>query len=180
MEKMTNERSRHLPVIRDEKLVGVVSIGDMVKHQLGECQYEHKAMQEYIATGWMTSKIWAEEARSCYLPSGLNWGKTDHIAVDAEDALIAALKVKTEHPEAVITYVRQQNRRGDARHPSHALVENAHWRNRNSASHFGDSQQHITRLGVSLKFDALTSSGRAPHTVYVAVWRSSTYSKELK
>jgi hypothetical protein len=53
-------------------------------------------------------------------------GKTDHIAVDAEDALIAALKVKTEHPEAVITYVRQQNRRGDARHPSHALVENTH------------------------------------------------------
>jgi CBS domain-containing protein len=51
MEKMTNERSRHLPVIRDEKLVGVVSIGDMVKHQLAECQYEHKAMREYIATG---------------------------------------------------------------------------------------------------------------------------------
>ncbi|HXN87906.1 MAG TPA: hypothetical protein VN890_00875 [Methylocella sp.] len=53
-------------------------------------------------------------------------GKTDHIAVDAEDALIAALKVKTEHPEAIITYVRQQNRRGDARHPSHALAENTH------------------------------------------------------
>ena len=53
-------------------------------------------------------------------------GKTDHIAVDAEDALIAALKVKTEHPEAVITYVRQQNRRGDARHPSHVLDENTH------------------------------------------------------
>jgi hypothetical protein len=47
--------------------------------------------------------------------------KPDHIAVDAEDALIAALKVKIEHPEAVITYVRQQNRRGDARHPSHVL-----------------------------------------------------------
>jgi hypothetical protein len=30
-------------------------------------------------------------------------GKTDHIAVDAEDALSAALKAKTEHPEAVIT-----------------------------------------------------------------------------
>jgi len=53
-------------------------------------------------------------------------GKTDHIAVDAEDALIAALKVKTQQLEAVITYVRQQNRRGDARHPSHSLVENAH------------------------------------------------------
>jgi hypothetical protein len=56
---------------------------------------------------------------------GMN-GKTDHIAVDAEDALIAALKVKTEHPEAVITYVRQQNRRGDARHPSHGLAEDRH------------------------------------------------------
>ncbi|MGH6836953.1 MAG: hypothetical protein ACREC9_15775 [Methylocella sp.] len=53
-------------------------------------------------------------------------GKTDHVAVGAEDALIAALKVKTEHPEAVITYVRQQNRRGDSRHPSHALVEETH------------------------------------------------------
>ena len=38
-------------------------------------------------------------------------------------ALIAALRVKTERPEAVITYVRQQNRRGDARHPSHGLSE---------------------------------------------------------
>jgi hypothetical protein len=53
-------------------------------------------------------------------------GKTDHIVVDAEDALIAALKVKVECPEAAITYVRQQNRRGDARHPSHALTEEAH------------------------------------------------------
>jgi len=50
MEKMTNERSRHLPVIKDERLVGLVSIGDMVKHRLTECEYEHKAMREYIAT----------------------------------------------------------------------------------------------------------------------------------
>ena len=49
MEKMTNERSRHLPVISNEKLVGLVSIGDMVKYRLGECEYEHKAMREYIA-----------------------------------------------------------------------------------------------------------------------------------
>ncbi len=40
-------------------------------------------------------------------------GKTDHIGVDAEEALVAALKVKVEYPEAIITYVRQQNRRGD-------------------------------------------------------------------
>ena len=50
VEKMTNERSRHLPVIRNERLVGLVSIGDMVKHRLAECEYEHKAMREYIAT----------------------------------------------------------------------------------------------------------------------------------
>ncbi len=42
--------------------------------------------------------------------------KADHVVVDAEDALVAALKVKAERPEAVITYVRRQNRRGDKRH----------------------------------------------------------------
>ncbi len=47
-------------------------------------------------------------------------GKVNHVVVDAEDALIAAHKVKTEHPEALIMYVRPQNRRGDARHPPHA------------------------------------------------------------
>jgi hypothetical protein len=44
-------------------------------------------------------------------------GKVDHLVVDAEDALIAALKVKIERPETLIMYVRPQNRRGDARHP---------------------------------------------------------------
>ncbi len=43
--------------------------------------------------------------------------------VRAEDALIAALKVKAERPEATITYVRRLNRRGDARHPPHRLAE---------------------------------------------------------
>jgi hypothetical protein len=55
---------------------------------------------------------------------GLNLkGKADRIMVEAEDALIAALKVKAERPEAMITYVRRQNRRGDARHPSHLLAD---------------------------------------------------------
>ncbi len=48
-------------------------------------------------------------------------GKADRVVVDAEDALIAALKVKSERPEAFITYVRRQNRRGDTRHPAHGL-----------------------------------------------------------
>ncbi|WP_426613311.1 hypothetical protein [Bradyrhizobium sp. McL0616] len=50
-------------------------------------------------------------------------GKADHVVLDAQDALAAALKVKTEFPEAVIIYVRPQNRRGDTRHPSHPLAE---------------------------------------------------------
>jgi hypothetical protein len=50
-------------------------------------------------------------------------GKAEHTVLDAEDALIAALKVKSKHPEARITYVRPQNRRGDARHPVHGLNE---------------------------------------------------------
>jgi hypothetical protein len=53
-------------------------------------------------------------------------GKTGHVVVDAEDALIAALKVKMQRPEALIAYVRQQNKRGDTRHPMRRLgSENA-------------------------------------------------------
>jgi hypothetical protein len=44
-------------------------------------------------------------------------GKTRHVVVEADDALIAALKVKTQRPEALIAYVRRENRRGDTRHP---------------------------------------------------------------
>ena len=43
--------------------------------------------------------------------------RTDQMTVEAEDALIAALKIKAAHPEAAITYVRKQNVRGDRRHP---------------------------------------------------------------
>ena len=43
--------------------------------------------------------------------------KADQVTVEAEDALVAALKVKAAHPEAAITYVRKQNARGDRRHP---------------------------------------------------------------
>jgi hypothetical protein len=49
-------------------------------------------------------------------------GRADRVVVDAEDALIAALKVKAEQPEATIMYVRRLNRRGDKRHPPHALT----------------------------------------------------------
>ena len=48
-------------------------------------------------------------------------GERRTLTVSAEDALIAALKVKHQMPEAAINYVRRSNRRGDQRHP-HELV----------------------------------------------------------
>ena len=49
--------------------------------------------------------------------------RADQIAVQAEDALIAALKVKSAHPEAAITYVRKRNVRGDRRHPHASQID---------------------------------------------------------
>jgi hypothetical protein len=45
------------------------------------------------------------------------------LTIDAEDALIAALKAKQANPEATITYVRKSNRRGDSRHPHEGLSD---------------------------------------------------------
>jgi hypothetical protein len=43
--------------------------------------------------------------------------KTTSVTVEAEDALIAALKAKQTNPAAMIIYVRKHNARGDRRHP---------------------------------------------------------------
>jgi hypothetical protein len=49
---------------------------------------------------------------------GMSLGRrAKHVTTEAEDALIAALKVKSDHPDAAITYVRKANARGDRRHP---------------------------------------------------------------
>ncbi len=45
---MTAKRFRHMPVVEDGKLVGVVSIGDLVKAKLEETAIEAKALREYI------------------------------------------------------------------------------------------------------------------------------------
>ncbi len=45
------------------------------------------------------------------------------LTVEAEDALLAALRAKHENPEAMITYVRKSNRRGDRRHPHEGLAQ---------------------------------------------------------
>jgi CBS domain-containing protein len=50
VEKMTAGRFRHLPVLDGTRLVGIVSIGDVVKYRLAEVEHEHSAMRDYIAT----------------------------------------------------------------------------------------------------------------------------------
>jgi predicted transcriptional regulator len=50
MERMTAGRFRHLPVIANDRLVGMISIGDIVKWRLAEIESEHQALREYIAT----------------------------------------------------------------------------------------------------------------------------------
>ena len=51
MSLMTGRRVRHLPVLDDGKLVGIVSIGDVVKWRIAETESEAASLREYIATG---------------------------------------------------------------------------------------------------------------------------------
>ena len=48
MAMMTSRRFRHLPVVTDGALVGIVSIGDVVKHHVAEVEMEATAMRDYI------------------------------------------------------------------------------------------------------------------------------------
>jgi hypothetical protein len=53
---------------------------------------------------------------------GLKLGtRVKAVTIEAEDALVAALRIKLENPEALVTYVRKSNRRGDRRHPHEGL-----------------------------------------------------------
>ncbi len=51
MASMTVGRFRHLPVVEGGKLVGIVSIGDIVKRRIAEAEMEADAMRDYIASG---------------------------------------------------------------------------------------------------------------------------------
>lgn len=51
MGRMTDRRIRHLPVLREGRLTGVVSIGDVVKCQIAEATQEAESLRTYIAAG---------------------------------------------------------------------------------------------------------------------------------
>ena len=48
---MTSKRFRHMPVVEEGKLKGIVSIGDVVQQRIAEAELEANAMRSYIATG---------------------------------------------------------------------------------------------------------------------------------
>jgi CBS domain-containing protein len=50
MQTMTTGRFRHLPVVEDGRLIGIVSIGDVVKRHVNALDSERQALREYIAT----------------------------------------------------------------------------------------------------------------------------------
>ena len=49
--RMTDRRVRHLPVCVEERLVGIISIGDLVKWKISEVEAEADGLKAYIATG---------------------------------------------------------------------------------------------------------------------------------
>ena len=50
MERMTDGKSRHVPVVDQGQLVGIVSIGDVVKHRLHQMERDSATMHDYILT----------------------------------------------------------------------------------------------------------------------------------
>lgn len=48
LSQMTKRRIRHLPVVEDERLIGFVSIGDLVAYRINRIEQEAEAMREYI------------------------------------------------------------------------------------------------------------------------------------
>jgi CBS domain-containing protein len=50
MERMTEGKFRHVPVVDDGRLAGIVSIGDVVKWRVHEIEDESNALRDYIRT----------------------------------------------------------------------------------------------------------------------------------
>lgn len=51
MRMMTDQRIRHVPVVRDDRLAGMVSIGDVVKARMSELEFERDQLNTYVSGG---------------------------------------------------------------------------------------------------------------------------------
>ncbi len=54
MALMTAKRIRHLPVMENDQLIGIVSIGDVVKHLISDQQFTIRELEKYITGNYMT------------------------------------------------------------------------------------------------------------------------------
>jgi CBS domain-containing protein len=52
LERMTEGRFRHMPVIEESRMVAVISIGDVVKARIQEIQHENAALTDMISNSW--------------------------------------------------------------------------------------------------------------------------------
>jgi CBS domain-containing protein len=50
MERMTTGKFRHVPVVEQGRLAGIISIGDVVKYRLHQMELEQEALRDYIQT----------------------------------------------------------------------------------------------------------------------------------
>ena len=50
MQTMTEHRIRHVPVVADGRLTGIISIGDVVKNRIGELEFERDQLDKYVHT----------------------------------------------------------------------------------------------------------------------------------
>jgi CBS domain-containing protein len=48
MKVMTEKRIRHVPVVHDGRLIGIISIGDVVKHRIDQLQFERDQLDNYV------------------------------------------------------------------------------------------------------------------------------------
>jgi len=51
MSRMTDRRMRHLPVLDNGRLAGIISIGDLVKYKISEIEHEADGLKAYISAG---------------------------------------------------------------------------------------------------------------------------------
>ena len=66
MERMTAGKFRHMPIVADGKLTGLISIGDVVKHRVEEIESESEAMRDYAQAQELSTAGRNEEAIALY------------------------------------------------------------------------------------------------------------------